>query len=418
MLAKARNFLVKKPKTVPPPNASGNNWQKSSTYGGLGTLSNANPPPLSAPQANVIRKNVNTVKFKNSLTKYINSVKALTEQNRTNNKINGAMAPNLSAGIVNGVKNAAKSVYSVSSAALNNPAVEPVAAEVANEAAKAAAAAANALKAQTMSNSLQANAQGQPSPGNIQTAQEAAAGAAAAAANAAKVVANANSNISKLNNAMKYYVKLNNANMNAYIASGRNESANNLLNKKRTGGQKYDNFFTRVASRKITKAGVNAALAAQPPAVVSAVAPVVGYENMTPANLLKVTSFMNKTNQNKFIAAVNKKLMSTNVTNANKNSLQKLKNNYSGSAVVTTGSETSTPASVNYKTMSVANLLSKVNSVPNSNKIALRNAIIAKRKNKNTGGPAKEKLANALRKLANQKNKTSPESINGSGLGN
>jgi hypothetical protein len=371
-----------------------------------------NAPPLSAPQAQVVKKNVNTVKFKNSLTKYINSVKALTEQNRTNNKINGAMAPNLSAGIVNGVKNAAKSVYSVSNAALINPAVEPAAAEVTNEAAKAAAAAANALRAQNMANALRENANRQPTPGNNQTAQEAAAGAAAAQNTAAAVVTAANAKIAELNNAMKAYVKLNNANMNAYIASGRNASANNLLNKNRTGGAKYGNFFTRVASRKITKAGVNAALAAQTPAVVKA------YENMTPVNLLKVTSFRNKTNQNKFIAAVNKKLMSTNLNNTTKTNLQKLKNNYSGSAAVTSGTESSTPASVNYKTMSVENLLSKVNSVPNSNKIALRNAIIAKRRNKNTAVPAKAKLANALKKLANKKIIPKEASINGSGVGN
>jgi hypothetical protein len=374
-----------------------------------------NAPPLSAPQAQVVKKNVNTVKFKNSLTKYINSVKALTEQNRTNNKINGAMAPNLSAGIVNGVKNAAKSVYSVSKAALNNSAVEPVAAVVTNEAANATAAAANALKAQTMANALRENANRQP--GNIESAKIAEEMARREATTAETVVTNANAKIAELNNAMKAYVKLNNANMNAYIASGRNESANKLLNNTRTGGGKYGNFFTRVASRKVTKSGLNAALAAQPTAVVNAVAPVVGYENMTPANLLKVNSFKNKNNQNKFIAAVNKKLMSTNVNNSTKTSLQKLKNNYSGSAAVTSGTESSTPASVNYKTMSVANLLSKVNS-PNSNKIALRNAIIAKRRNKNTGGPDKAKLANALRKLANKKIMTKEASINGSGLGN
>lgn len=64
--------------------------------------------------------------------------------------------------------------------------------------------------------------------------------------------------ITELNKAMILYNKLNNPNINAYILSGRNASANNLLNRTRKNGErKYGNFFTRVASRKITKAAVN-----------------------------------------------------------------------------------------------------------------------------------------------------------------
>ena len=114
-------------------------------------------------------------------------------------------------------------------------------------------------KAAVAVNSLKSGAPGAPEGPATQ--------AVTAAANAVNEVA---ARI-ELNKAMKAYVKLNNNNVNAYIASGRNASKNNLLNKNRTEGGKYGNFFTRVASRKITKAGVNKALAAQPPAVVSAV---------------------------------------------------------------------------------------------------------------------------------------------------
>jgi predicted negative regulator of RcsB-dependent stress response len=65
--------------------------------------------------------------------------------------------------------------------------------------------------------------------------------------------------IDSLNAAMSSYKKLNNNNVNAYITSGRNESANNALNKKRTEGGRYGNFFTRVAARKITKSALTKA---------------------------------------------------------------------------------------------------------------------------------------------------------------
>jgi len=226
-------------------------------------------PPLSAPLASVVSKNVKTEKFKNSLTKYISSIRALTEANRTNNRINGEMSNNLSKDIVNGVKNAAKSVYSVSNAALANPVVEPGAAEVTKEAAAANLAAANALRAQANANALRNQAAAVPSPSNVNRAAAAAEEAAAQQSKAAAVVNNANANIAELNKAMSAYGNL--TNVNKYIANGRNPNKNNSLNKTRSEGPKYGNFFARVKS-KITATGP----VAQPRSVVSAVAPVPG----------------------------------------------------------------------------------------------------------------------------------------------
>jgi hypothetical protein len=73
---------------------------------------------------------------------------------------------------------------------------------------------------------------------------------------AARAVNEVAAQIVELNKAMSSYTKLNNKNVNAYIASGRNASANNVLNKKRNEGGKYTNFFTKVAARQVAKSAL------------------------------------------------------------------------------------------------------------------------------------------------------------------
>jgi hypothetical protein len=135
-----------------------------------------------------------------------------------------------------------------------------------------------------------------------------------AATNAVNDVA---ARIAELNRAMTAYGKLNNANVNAYITNGRNASANNLLNKNRTGGRKYGNFFTRVVSRKITKAGMNKALAAQPSPVINAVA--AGTNNFANKNVQTLIAIsknqgLNNNTKSKLITALKKINSTTNVT--------------------------------------------------------------------------------------------------------
>ena len=347
---------------------------------------NSGTAPLTAPAAAAAQQNARTNNFAKWLGRYKNAVKGVTNQGVLLQKMqnmngNKQFSATLNNSIVSAFKNTQAAATAVS-AATQEPALETAAAPI-------------------VANATQ----------SLETLEM----------NLKREVTNAKNLNALMNKIITANMKNNNAKANAYLtARGANRLGNNvklngargpnskwqtilaaatkrtspgvalptrnLLNGEVSAAKEAANLAAASAAAAALRANANAALAVAPPAVVKA------YENMTPANLLKVTSFRTKNNQNKFIAAVNKKLMSTNLTNANKTNLQKLKNNY-------TGSETSTPASVNYKTMSVANLLSKVNSVPNSNKIALRNAIIAKRKNKNTGGPAKEKLANALMKL-------------------